>query len=376
MATFYLNGPTHSSATAVFTDNNLSVCAADAFYSDGIIVREQVDCVLLPPQLCPECSIPCGSTIVGSGGQGLYRINLDAGTDIGAVIIRFNPQSVPDGVKAIYNSITYNKLTSPLDGLHQGLTGDYTYIGDTEFDCGISGTTYETLDEFLYNGTSFISTGNTEAVTVNPGSVSLSDGAPGSCMMVIPKPTAAPSIINFVFVGPCSGTLWNISIACPELLTGFDSSLVAASSALACELEKTETYYHASLDDIPGAVDVYDFVYADNLGSVPLADGFYYASGSIAGGADWFEVENGVVVAVAICGDFDFYIADEYNCSGCTLSLTNQVVALPSGTVPVYGNYYAPTGVFAGYYYKLLFPTTPSPALILDTPNSTSCGPC
>lgn len=301
MSTFYLNGPSLSSATAVFTDINLTVCAADGFYSDGVIVREQLECGLLPPQVCPACAVPCGESINGSGEQGIYLINLDAGADIGAVIIRFDPQSVPDGIRATFNSNVYNKLTSSLDGLHEGISNDYTFIGATSSDCGISGETYPSLNEFLYNGSEFISTGNTQSVTVNPGSVSLSASAPGSCMMVIPKSTASPSIINFEIVGPCEGTSWDITVDCPVLLTGFNSSLMAESDELVCALSLTQTYYNASLGDTPGTVDVYDFVYSDNIGSIPLEDGFYKATGSIAGSEDWFQVENGVVIAVGIC---------------------------------------------------------------------------
>jgi len=52
---YYLNGPTLGSSTAVFTDIDLTVCAPDGFYSDGTISREQVNCVLLPQQVCPNC---------------------------------------------------------------------------------------------------------------------------------------------------------------------------------------------------------------------------------------------------------------------------------------------------------------------------------
>ncbi len=52
---YYLNGPSLGSSTAVFTDVDLTVCAPDGFYSDGTISREQVNCVLLPQQVCPNC---------------------------------------------------------------------------------------------------------------------------------------------------------------------------------------------------------------------------------------------------------------------------------------------------------------------------------
>jgi hypothetical protein len=379
MATFYLNGPSLSSATAVFTDNNLSVCAADAFYSDGIIVREQVDCVLLPTQVCPECSIPCGEPISVSGSQGIYLINLDTGTDVGAIIIRFDPAAVPDGIRATFNSVVYNKLTSPLDGLHQGISNDYTFIGDTAADCGISGETYPSLDEYLYNGTDFISTGNTQSVTVNPGSVSLSASAPGNCMMVIPKSTASPSIINFEMVGPCSGTAWLINVDCPVLLTGFSSSLVAVSSELVCELSLTQTYYNASLEDTPGTVDVYDFVYANNLGSVPLADGFYKATGSIAGGDDWFEVEDGVVISVGTCGELPpenafciGVILDSYTCCDAIDAYNNE--GCPTAPFPSSAYFYSECsslslGCVMYSDAELLYPITDIPRWIYDGTN-------
>lgn len=56
LANYYLNAPTLASSTAVFTDATLTVCAPDGFYSDGTISREQVNCVLLPQQVCPNCT--------------------------------------------------------------------------------------------------------------------------------------------------------------------------------------------------------------------------------------------------------------------------------------------------------------------------------
>jgi len=305
-ASYYLNAPSLGSATAVFSNNTLTTLAADGFYSNGVIVREQVSGVLLPQQNCPTCATPCGETINASGGQGIYLLDLDTGTtggDVGAVIVRFDPYGVPDGIRATLGVNVYNKLTSPVDGLHQSSTsGNFTYVGQTSGDCGISGTTYPALTEFSYNGTSFVATGDTQSITVNAGDVSLGASAPGSTMMVIPKLTASPSIINFEVVGPCSGTAWQMSVACPELLTGFSSSVSAVSSAAACALSETVTYYNASLADTPGTVGLYDFVYADAYGNTPLSAGYYRASGSITGSNDWFQVSSaGVVIALGVC---------------------------------------------------------------------------
>ena len=312
-SSYYLNAPSLGSATAIFTDNALSICAPDGFYSNGSIVREQVGCVLLPQQTCPACATPCGETINASGAQGVYLIDLETGTtggDIGAIVIRFDPYDIPDGIRATLGANVYNKLTSSVDGLHQSSTsGNFTYVGATGDDCGISGTTYPSLAEFSYDGTAFVATGGTQSITVNAGDVSLGASAPGNCLMVIPKLTPSPSIINFEVVGPCSGTAWEMSIACPELLIGFSSSVNAVSSVAACALAETVTYYNASLAGTPGTVGLYDFVYADAYGSTPLTAGYYHATGSITGGNDWFQVNSaGVVIALGVC------IAVSYNC--------------------------------------------------------------
>lgn len=300
---YYLNAPSFGSATAVFTDSGLSVCAADGFYSDGFIVREQVDCVLLPQQTCSTCGTPCGTTINASGGQGIYLLNLESGVDIGAIIIRFNPFGFPDGIKASFGSSIFNKLSSPVDGLHQSSNaGALTFVGETSAGCEISGVTYPALTEYLYDGTSFVATGNTQSLTIAPGDVSLGASAPGNTMMVIPKLTSSPSIINFEVVGPCSGTAWSMSVACPALLTGFSASLAAGSSVTACSLGKTATYYNASLNDTPGTVGLYDFVFSDAYGVSKLPAGFYLADGSISGGNDWFQVSSdGIVVSIGMC---------------------------------------------------------------------------
>jgi len=304
--TFYLDAPSLSDATVIYSDAALTTVAADGFYSNGSIVREQVSGVLLPSVICTECTTPCGTTIEATGGQGIYLLNLETGTtvsDVGAVIVRFDPYSVPDGIRAVLGTNVYNKLTSPVDGLHQSSNaGSLTFVGQTSADCGISGTTYPALTEFVYNGTSFVATGDTQSVTVAAGDVSLGASAPGNTMMVIPKLSPLPSIINFEVVGPCSGTAWEMSVDCPVLLTGFESSVVAETSDAACELSETATYYNASLADTPGTVGLYDLVFADAYGSTPLAEGFYYAAGSIAGGNEWFEVDaNGVVIAIGMC---------------------------------------------------------------------------
>ena len=58
MAVYYLDGTTLSNSTAIYADAELTICESDGFYSDGTIVRQMVNCVLLNVQSCPTCPDP------------------------------------------------------------------------------------------------------------------------------------------------------------------------------------------------------------------------------------------------------------------------------------------------------------------------------
>jgi len=51
-STYYINAPSLSSATSVFSNATLTTLAADGFYSDGLVSRQQLSGVLLPEQNC------------------------------------------------------------------------------------------------------------------------------------------------------------------------------------------------------------------------------------------------------------------------------------------------------------------------------------
>lgn len=305
MATYYIDGTTLSNSTAVYSNAAMTVCAADGFYSDGVIVREQVNCNLLPAQTCPTCAEPCGGTIAGSGAQGIYLLDLDVGgtaTDIGAIIVMFDPRSVPDGVRATFDSTVYNKVSSPVDGYHGSTNpNNFTYIGAQGSDCGISGSTYN-LNEFNYVAGSFQPTGNTQSVTVNAGDVSLGSSAPGDCIMVIPKPNPTPSVVNFEFVGPCTGTVFDISVSCPAALPSYSSTTVARPGFLAaCEDTINQTFYHAPVNGTAGVPALYDWVFSDQNGQSTLLGGWYKVE-NVNGVQYPIEVDdNGIIITIGTC---------------------------------------------------------------------------
>jgi len=299
-STYYLNAPSLGSATAVFTNAALTVCAPNGFYSDGFISRELVDCVLLPQQICPSCSIPCGETISEDGVQGIYYLNTDLGSAIGAVVIRFNPLNIPDGIKAVYNTVVYNGVSSPVYGWLQGTAGLPTYIGLASADCGIVAGSPYTLDEFQYDGTDFAALGTDTSVSILAGQMDLTALAPGNTLMVIPKIAASPSILNLTFIGPCSGTEFSISVACPASLPSFDSSTVNANSELACADAIDQTYYVAHVNGSGGVLGLYDLVFSDANGQSKLSAGFYKTSD--AGANEWYQVDaNGAIVLFGTC---------------------------------------------------------------------------
>lgn len=304
MALYYLDGSTLSDSTAVYTDVGLTICAADGFYADGTIVRELSSCLLLPAQACPSCNVPCSSsnTISLAGGQGIYRTDFNVGNTgalVGAVVIEFSPSAVPDGIRALYNSVVYNKLSSPVDGYHASTTsGNFTFVGDTANDCGISGSTYLAVDEYNYSyiNTQFEATGDTEDLSVAAGDVSLSSTTPGACIMVVPKVTANPDLLNISVASPCTTNTFSIKVNCPRLLTAISSTSVYASKIQACAVDPSISIYNVPVNGTDGVPGLYDWIFFDDYGQGLATDGFYkLASGAV------IEVLNGVVVTLSTC---------------------------------------------------------------------------
>jgi hypothetical protein len=305
-STYYLNALDLATATSVYLDNLLLNIAPDGFYSDGVITRQQSLGILLAANPCPTCGTPCGGTIAGSGGQGIYLVNLDGGNtagDIGALVIRFNPQSVPDGIRVTYDGNVYNTLSSPVDGLHRSTdpTG-FTVVGSIGSDCGLAGniTNIPSAVEYLFNGTGFVPTGNTQSIIINPGDVDLGS-APGFCVMVIPKVNATPSIFNMEMLGPCSGTAWNLEVSCPAALPSFASSTQFPVASIPCGTGLTQAYYFAKVHTaVDTFVGLYDYVFQDSFGATPLPDG-YYLTNNVAVPNKVIQVQNGIIIAITNC---------------------------------------------------------------------------
>ena len=255
-APFFLDAADLATATAVYLDFGLTNLAPDGFYGDGTITREQSLGVLLPSDPCVfPCPAPCGTAIGGGGGTGVYQINLDIGSiGTGAVIVMLDPQSVPDGIRVTYDGAIYNKICSPVNGPFQSPNaGHFSIIGST----GATGTcgswfpagATQTNTVFLYNPATglFDNTGTTQVDVISPAPNAdwfLAAGM-GNSIMVIPKPSATPSALLIEIIGPCAGTGWSFSAACPVALPTFPSSDRFTGPSIPCATPLPNTFYFA-----------------------------------------------------------------------------------------------------------------------------------
>ena len=296
--TYYLNAPSLGSATSVFLDPYLSICAPDGYYSDGVITRQQVSCVLYADVPCAICGIPCGEITSVTGAQGYYNMNIDAGASTGAIVVKFRPYGIPNGIQVLFNSTVFNKFSSPLYGLLAGPPGLPIYLGNQGNDCGLIANSPFTLNKFLFNGSSFIPTGSTESVTVLLSQMFLTTPSdPAMCVMVIPKTSATPTDVQVTIIGPCADDSFAIQVGCPTKLPDC-SSTEAGELATLCTMPETSLFYNAAVSGDGFTLGLYDYVFIDSNGEFPLPDGYYKTSTHVTAPNDTIQVLNGVIVDI------------------------------------------------------------------------------
>ena len=57
LSTFYFDGTSFATATAVYTNATLTTLAPDGYYSNEVLVRQQLNGVLLNATTCTTCAI-------------------------------------------------------------------------------------------------------------------------------------------------------------------------------------------------------------------------------------------------------------------------------------------------------------------------------
>lgn len=317
MAYVYLNGPTLATSTAVYQDSNLSIPAPDGYYSNGTIVRQWLAGVLLPPQSCPSCAQPCGGAITANGGQGVYNLSIDLGTDTGAIMIGFNPQSVPDGIIVDYDGVLYNELSSPVYGYLAGTPNLPTFVGYVGADSGLVANSPHTVGVFNYvPGSGFPTTpnGGTTSVTVLPGQLALTAGPPAPnpspppypgyieyCTMVIPKPNATPSTLNISIFGLLNSTVFQIKVSCPTPLQTVMGSRINGEPDCVASIDQTYYTSVAPADILNNTKYLYAYIFTDINGEFPLAAGNYTIRIGITDQYTIHVDSHGIITSMNLC---------------------------------------------------------------------------
>mgnify|MGYP003632422317 CR=1 FL=1 len=334
LGTYCFDGINFSQATSLYTDSTLTILAADGYYSQGGVIRQQLNGILLNAQPCSGCFVPCGNGISVSQSQnGFFDINFDVANTSGAVIAYFYMGgSIPDGVLANYDSTSYNRLTAKgnngttlKDGTNTNVdysgignqgTGDPTYVGSSSINIVGAYTNTNTTpgqcsngdapENYSFSGGSFLPQGTLNPITVTNVMMGTNIGDSLVYTMVIPKPAADPTSMNLKISAPYCNTVFKYELDCPVELPSWPGSL--AGSSTECNSVQNETYYfvrNASGNNIPFTVDtntipeIGNFVFTDINAVNYLNDTNtmqYYITGSIALG-----VRNGVVLTSIAC---------------------------------------------------------------------------
>jgi hypothetical protein len=362
---YYINAPTLSSATAIYTNPEMTVCANDGYYVDGPIVRQLVDCVLLPAEECSLCGIECGFEFEGPVNQGVYYMSVDVGATVGPIEIKFNPMAAPNGIEVTFDSTVYNTVVSPTFGPLSAPAGLPTFIGiDTE-DCGIVGT--HTLNEYEYRSDlSMHALGTTEIVNVSAPQMQLSWADPDSCTMIIPKPLPTPTVMVIKVISPCERDSFYIRASCPNpLLVVSISASAGAPGELICGYPVGTVIYNSIPVNGDGTtLGLYDFMYYDALCTTPLVDN-YYLSTACPAPYDWFRIENGIIVEFGECGSSFKYAAA--NCLGGPDIIVISSVLLSVGNIITLTN-----PAYSGCKFSIRGTSTSLPTEVVDTVSTTT----
>lgn len=308
--TYYLNAPTLSQATSVFSDSNLTTFAGDGYYKEGAVVRQLIGGVLQASQQCGECHTFCGGLVEKTLAAGVYYMTINYGSmpsDTGAIVLEATVNNAPIGILVEYNESKYNQIISSAFGVLQSSNPENpTFVGVSGDDCSISGSTF-VLDVYNYINGEFIASGTTESITVNAGDVQLTATNPLLMCVIAPKPTTNPSDAVIKIIVPCERESVDVNfyINCPEDLEGFQSSVKSNTYDGACALSITETLYRIDLSSTPGELQLNDRVFIDKYGNTPLADRYgagYYNVRGMSESYDWFRIDSdSVIIELGMC---------------------------------------------------------------------------
>jgi hypothetical protein len=321
--TYYFDGINFAQASALFTDAALTTLAADGFYSQNGIVRQQLNGVLLNAQPCNDCAVPCGSGISANfSGTGHFNADVDLANSNGATIIyAWMGSSIPDGIITNYNSINYNRLTCKnnhngvviteqngtvvdYSGLNNQGTNLPTYVGSNS-NSPVGSSTGVTNYNYV-NPSGYQTLGTTRTISAVNTQVGTTSSTSPVFTMVVPKTVTSVTNCNVQIFAPITGTLFRWQIACPTALPSFQGGPLQGD--LSC-VANSATYYfarNATGTNTPFTVDtnttpeIGNFVFTDPDGANYLND-----TGSIQyiilDNTTALGIRNGLCVSIQSC---------------------------------------------------------------------------
>lgn len=273
---YYLDGPDLQSSTAAYSDAALTTAAADGFYSDGNIVREQLNGLFVTTQPCPSCEAECDTqvTVPFSRSSGYYTSTFQLGTSTGVVRIVFNPNSCAKGFRFKVNGVNYNEVSTQGYGYKISTAGqNYTVLGNfNNAGCGNPTPGNYNINIFKLQGGVFQQQPGTELVAYQAGDNCTTFDVPGNCVGYFRKttPTDLPLEVQIASTYT-SADGFDITIECPTVLV---ASYYGADCGEECP--EDDTIFNIPVNGTPGVIGLYDWVFEDNMAQNAMPQGQYY----------------------------------------------------------------------------------------------------
>lgn len=161
--------------------------------------------------------IPCGANLTAGGNVGVYELILNIGTDTGWTGISYDAEGIPDRFEVYYNN------SKVIDTKFVGTT-----IANPSNPTGSIPLGNHILNNYAYNGSNFVNTGNTTNINITENDISdnISEPTHGSGTVLFNKLDINPTTMRIVITGsPPSGTAWRVRGICPRE----ESSLVSGT---------------------------------------------------------------------------------------------------------------------------------------------------
>lgn len=333
--TFYINASNLSSASAVYTDEEMTTLASSGYYSDGNVIRQQLSAPNSLGQIlmgdvsstCQSCTTSCSDEVVFSApsdftGPATLRGSVSFGSNTGAIKVEIRGVSTkPIGVDLDLGGVKYNGFASSAASsiqLYEAPSPTVTSFFWTQSSGGTSNcsnwnSTLVNLAKLHFNSTSGLweQVGNAQVLVVNKLATGFSSYSAGSLIRYIPKSSALNVLLDIEFILPCgssgSGVGPLLSVGCPQALTLIATTSTQSSHPNACSNSNLSMsrYIGPVRSQTSGVLAVGDFLFNNSYASVNTFDGYYKAAGSDLEGVTTsfgsFRVENGLVTEMQNC---------------------------------------------------------------------------